>query len=114
MTGAIMELPPAGSIYLDHNATTPIDPRVLDAMLPFLSTAFGHPSSQHAYAAGPRSAVARARGQVAGLLGADPDEIVFTGTTIMHANSETGTVQPIRYGERRRHCRARRGLQHRR
>jgi cysteine desulfurase len=67
------------SIYLDHNATTPIDPAVLEAMLPFLQAEFGNPSS--AYALGRRAgeAIARARGQVASLIGARPEEIVFTG-----------------------------------
>ncbi|MGW4194676.1 cysteine desulfurase family protein [Streptomyces sp. NPDC005004] len=67
-------------VYLDHNATTPVDPRVVDAMLPFLAGGFGNPSSGHAYAAAPRHALARARRQVAALVGADPAEIVFTGS----------------------------------
>jgi cysteine desulfurase len=67
-----------GPIYLDYNATTPVDARVRDAMLPFLADAFGNPSS--AYAAGQRTrdAVDRARGQVAALIGAAAEEIVFT------------------------------------
>ena len=68
-----------GPIYLDYNATTPVDPAVLDAALPYLATHFGNPSSSHHYAAAPRAALARARGQVAELLGAEPSEIVFTG-----------------------------------
>ncbi|MEU6242097.1 cysteine desulfurase family protein [Streptomyces sp. NPDC047024] len=67
-------------VYLDHNATTPVDPRVVDAMLPLLASGFGNPSSGHAYAAAPRQALARARRQVAALVGADPAEIVFTGS----------------------------------
>jgi cysteine desulfurase len=66
-------------IYLDYNATTPIDPAVVDAMLPFLHDHFGNPSSSHAYGKAAHDAVDRARGQVAELLGAQPDEIVFTG-----------------------------------
>jgi cysteine desulfurase len=66
-------------IYLDYNATTPVDPRVLEAMLPYLRERFGNPSSSHAYGQDAHDAVDRARGQVAGLLGASPDEIVFTG-----------------------------------
>ena len=66
-------------IYLDYNATTPIAPEVLDAMLPFLREQFGNPSSSHAYGSAAHEAVDRARAQVADLLGCQPDEIVFTG-----------------------------------
>ena len=66
-------------IYVDYNATTPVDPRVLEAMLPYLGERFGNPSSSHAYGQAAHEAVDLARGQVAGLLGARPDEIVFTG-----------------------------------
>jgi cysteine desulfurase len=66
-------------IYLDHNATTPVDPRVVEALLPYLTEHFGNPSSSHRYAEAPREALGRARGQVADLLGAAPREIVFTG-----------------------------------
>ena len=72
-----MALAPA--IYLDHNATTPVAPEVLDAMLPYFSERFGNPSSGHAYGREARAAVDRARAEVADLLGAEPDEIVFTG-----------------------------------
>jgi len=65
-------------IYLDHNATTPILPEVVDAMLPYLREHFGNPSSSHVYGARTRSAVARAREQVAALLGCDADEVFFT------------------------------------
>ena len=65
-------------VYLDHNATTPILPEVVDAMLPYLREHFGNPSSDHAYGRRARDAVVRARGQVAGLLGCDDDEVVFT------------------------------------
>ncbi|HEU5157727.1 MAG TPA: cysteine desulfurase family protein [Streptosporangiaceae bacterium] len=68
-----------GPIYLDYNATTPTDPRVVEAMLPYLTTHFGNPSSAHRYADRPRLALARARVQVANLIGASPEEIVFTG-----------------------------------
>jgi cysteine desulfurase len=69
-----------GPIYLDYNATTPVDPRVIEAMLPYLTTHFGNPSSSHHYAQQPRRALATAREQVAGLIGAAADEIVFTGS----------------------------------
>ena len=65
-------------IYLDHNATTPLLPEVVDAMLPYLREHFGNPSSGHVYGARAREAVAHAREQVAALLGCDADEIVFT------------------------------------
>lgn len=66
-------------IYLDYNATTPIDPAVRAALLPFLEEGFGNPSSTHAYGVQAHTAVELARRQVAELLGAGPDEIVFTG-----------------------------------
>jgi cysteine desulfurase len=65
-------------IYLDHNATTPIHPEVVEAMLPYLREHFGNPSSGHVYGQRARQAVVRAREQVAALLGCQPDEIVFT------------------------------------
>jgi len=71
---AVSELP----IYLDHNATTPIAPEVLDAMLPVLRTGFGNPSSAHAYGEAARGFVERARGHVATLLECSPDEVIFT------------------------------------
>jgi cysteine desulfurase len=67
-------------IYLDHNATTPIHPRVLEAMLPILQDAFGNPSSLHSFGQQARAAVDMAREQVGALLGASPGEIVFTGS----------------------------------
>ena len=66
------------SIYLDYNATTPIDPEVADAMLPWITTHFGNPSSSHEYGRTAKKAVDRAREQVAFLLGCEADEIVFT------------------------------------
>jgi cysteine desulfurase len=65
-------------IYLDHNASTPVHPAVLEAMLPYLGEQFGNPSSGHVYGQRARAAVERARGQVASLLACRPDEIVFT------------------------------------
>src|SRR5579871_2413605 len=73
-------------IYLDYNATTPIDPAVFQAMLPFLGDGvdvfhqhFGNPSSAHVYGRTAHDAVDASRRQVADLLGAAPEEIVFTG-----------------------------------
>ena len=68
-----------GPIYLDYNATTPVDPAVVEAMLPYLSLLFGNPSSSHRYGQRAHDAVDRARSQVANLLGCEPDEIIFTG-----------------------------------
>ena len=66
-------------IYLDYSATTPVDPRVVDAMLPFLRGDFGNPASRsHAYGWRAEEAVETARGDVAALVGADPREIVWT------------------------------------
>jgi cysteine desulfurase len=65
-------------IYLDYNASTPIDPAVGAAMRPFLEDHFGNPSSGHWAASGASAALERARGQIADLLGAESDEIVFT------------------------------------
>lgn len=67
-----------GAIYLDYNSTTPLLPDVVDAMLPFLRDHFGNPSSTHPSGRVARAGVERARAQVAGLLGCDPDEVVFT------------------------------------
>lgn len=69
----------ADPVYLDYNATTPLDPAVLDAMLPYLRTHFGNPSSDHVYGYRAREAVGVARAQLATLLGAQPDEVIFTG-----------------------------------
>lgn len=68
-----------GPIYLDYNATTPVDPRVVDAMLPYLVAHFGNPSSLHAYGEPTRRALAESRGAVARLLGCEAEEVVFTG-----------------------------------
>jgi len=66
-------------IYLDYNATTPVAPEVVDAMLAFLREHFGNPSSSHPFGRFAAQAVAGARNQVAALIGARGDEIVFTG-----------------------------------
>lgn len=91
-------------IYLDYQATTPVDPRVVDAMLPYLSAEFGNPSSAHAYGRAAAAAVETARGQVAALIGAQPDEIVFTssGTESNHL-ALTGSAQSARAAGRGAH-----------
>lgn len=88
-------------IYLDHNATTPLLPEVVDAMLPYLRDHFGNPSSGHVYGARARAAVAQAREQVAALLGCDADEIVFTsGGTEANNLAIRGVTEAL---ERKRH-----------
>jgi cysteine desulfurase len=65
------------SIYLDHNSTTPLDERVLEAMLPFLRQDYGNASSRHAFGTRARKAVNRAREQVAALVNVQPSQVVF-------------------------------------
>lgn len=65
-------------IYFDYNATTPIDSEVFEAMLPYLKENFGNPSSSHTYGKRAKTAVTNAREQVAKLIGAETDEVVFT------------------------------------
>ena len=65
-------------LYLDHNATTPLDPRVLEAMLPWLREGFGNPRAATPPGARARAAVDNARRQAAALLGAPDSAIVFT------------------------------------
>jgi cysteine desulfurase len=65
-------------IYLDFAATTPVDPRVLDAMLPYFSQAFGNPSSVHTYGQQAEAALETARETLAAGLGCHPDEVIFT------------------------------------
>jgi len=68
----------SGTIYLDNNATTPVAPEVFEAMKPFLSEEYGNPSSLYKLAGRSKAALDRAREEVAALIGAEPDEILFT------------------------------------
>ena len=65
-------------VYLDYAATTPLDPRVLTAMQPYLTEIYGNPSSLHSFGQAARRGIARAREQAAALIGASPDEVFFT------------------------------------
>jgi len=68
------------SIYLDNNATTPCDPRVVEKMLPYFSEIYGNPANgYHIQGRMAAKAVDKARGQIAQLIGAQPYEIIFTG-----------------------------------
>jgi cysteine desulfurase len=69
---------PEKLIYLDYNATTPIDPKVADAMLPFLYENFGNPSSSHAFGIKAKLGLELSRHQVAGMLRCKPEEVIFT------------------------------------
>lgn len=75
-----------GAIYLDYQATTPIDPAVRDAMLPFLCGRFGNPHSEHRFGWEAKAHVDAARGQVARLIGAAPETVIFTGGATEAAN----------------------------
>ncbi len=89
-------------IYLDYNATTPIDREVTEAMLPYLYQHFGNPSSAHTYGQVAREAVERARAQVAALLNCQPHEVIFTSGGTESNNTVIKGVAAA-YGERGRH-----------
>src|SRR6266404_1842030 len=83
-------------VYLDHNATTAVEPEVLEAMLPYLSGEYGNAASIHTFGQRARAAVETAREQVASLIGARPQEIVFTsGGTEADNHSIFGLVSPL-------------------
>ncbi|MCX6864710.1 MAG: aminotransferase class V-fold PLP-dependent enzyme, partial [Verrucomicrobia bacterium] len=87
-------------IYLDHNATTPVLPEVAEAMMPWLTTNWGNPSSNHTLGREARRAIENARTSVAALLGADPSQVVFTsGAT--EANNAVLHSAAIRCREKR-------------
>ncbi|MCS7015309.1 MAG: cysteine desulfurase [Gemmatales bacterium] len=92
-------------IYLDYNATTPVAPAVVEAMLPFLREEFGNPSSAHRYGQTAHHAVEQARRQVADLLGAQPQEIVFTSGGSEASNlAIKGIVFPLLFGATQVSC----------
>ena len=89
-------------IYLDHNATTPLAPEVLEAMLPFLREDYGNASSLHWFGQRAHAAVEKAREQVAALVGAEPSEIVFTASGTESDNMALRGVAGRATGARRR------------
>ena len=97
--GANMDLP----IYLDYQATTPLDPRVLEAMMPYLTTKFGNPHSRsHSIGWEAEEGVEKARKQVADLIGADAKEIIFTSGATESNNLALKGVAHF-YGDRKDH-----------
>ena len=90
-------------VYLDYNATTPVDPEVLEAMLPYFAEKFGNASSIHSAGQRSRGAVDRARESVAALIGAKPREIVFTSGGTEADNLAIFGVASLRRSEPRKH-----------
>jgi cysteine desulfurase len=87
-------------VYMDHHATTPLDPRVLEAMLPYLTEKFGNPAScTHRFGWDAKAGVEKARKQVARLINAKPEEIIFTsGAT----ESDNLAIKGAAWGNRQR------------
>ena len=87
-------------VYLDHNATTPLDPRVVEVMQPYLSESFGNASSNHYHGRRAKQALEEARALAARMIGAQPDEVIFTsGGT----ESDNSALRGIAYQKRRGH-----------
>ncbi|XP_054723140.1 cysteine desulfurase-like [Uloborus diversus] len=90
-------------LYLDVQATSPMDPRVLDAMLPYFITAYGNPHSRtHSYGWESEAAVEKARKQIANLIGADPKDVVFTSGATESNNMAIKGVAHF-YAEKKKH-----------
>lgn len=99
------------AVYFDNNATTPLDPQVLDAMLPFLRECFGNPSSPHQYGHRAKEAIEEARERVAALLGCPADRLVFTScgsegnnTAILSAVLADGAKKRVVTSAVEHHC----------
>jgi cysteine desulfurase len=93
-------MPPFAGIYLDHNATTPVLPEAVEAMLPWLTERWGNPSSIHGPGRLAKRAIEEARGQVAHLIGAAPEQVIFTsGAT--EANNAAIHSALLRYPAKR-------------
>jgi len=80
MRKEVVSKPPMQRVYLDYNSTTPVDPDVLKAMLPYFSEYYGNPSNIHSFGRDTREAIAQARDKTARFLNADPEEVFFTGS----------------------------------
>ncbi|MHA6524452.1 cysteine desulfurase family protein [Tessaracoccus sp. G1721] len=94
----------ARPVYLDYNGTTPVDPAVVDVMLPYLQVEFGNPSSGHAYGRAARASVDTARSQVSDLIGGHDGRILFTGSgSEADALAITGSSLANRHPGRRPH-----------
>jgi len=92
------------TIYLDHQASTPLDPGVLEAMQPYLQDAVGNPhASEHVFGWRAMEAIEKAAGTVAALIGADPDEVIFTsGATESNNLALSGLAGSASAGRRKR------------
>ena len=93
---------PLATTYLDYQSGAPVDPRVLDAMLPYMREHFGNPAVLHSLGDAPREAVEKAREQVAALIGAEPSEIYFTSGATEASNLAVKGVA-LKYQKRGRH-----------
>ena len=92
-----------GPVYLDYQATTPTDPRVVEAMLPYFTEVYGNPHSRsHIYGWEAEEAIEKSRGQVAAIIGADPKEIIFTSGATESNNIAIKGVAHF-YKERKNH-----------
>jgi len=100
-TVALAQRPNTPPIYLDNQSSTPLDPRVLEAMLPYFTERFGNPHSEsHIYGRNAMAAIDTARGEVARLIGADAREIVFTSGATEANNLALKGAAPIRLAAR--------------